>query len=301
MSVLVPFRSDSGAIAVSDYLTNARDWLATCVEVTGPEQIAAAKAELSTVAEATKQMGLSKEIQADATEMVRRSEYALGKAIRRGQAEGTIAIKGSAGMNIGTGTVRGTDLASPTDFAKDVELYDRPTQGKTGILTIADSATDSEFEAAVADAKAEGDLSRANVARKIRARSADLTKQPFDQRLIQIKALAEKGLTSTQISEELGIGRQQVRNLANRADYTIRADAVMGRGAMQRLNWNRVMENVSMHLETTADRFADADPHAVAAQLDRDQADEWLDSLTSSINALSKAVKKIKESYRDQG
>lgn len=34
--------------------------------------------------------GLAQEIQLDAREMVRRAEYALGKAIRQGQAEGLI-------------------------------------------------------------------------------------------------------------------------------------------------------------------------------------------------------------------
>ncbi|MGA4670049.1 hypothetical protein ACPCG0_09675 [Propionibacteriaceae bacterium Y1923] len=45
------------------------------------------------MAEATKQLGLSKEIRDDATEMVRRAEYALGKAIRKGQAEGTVTSR----------------------------------------------------------------------------------------------------------------------------------------------------------------------------------------------------------------
>jgi hypothetical protein len=82
------------AVVNAGNLPLARDWLATAVETTGPEQIAAAKAEIATAAEAIKQLGLSKEIRADAAEMVRHAEYALAKSIRKGQAEGTVAARG---------------------------------------------------------------------------------------------------------------------------------------------------------------------------------------------------------------
>ena len=36
----------TNAVAVTDYLTRARDWLSRAVDETGPEQIAAAKAAL---------------------------------------------------------------------------------------------------------------------------------------------------------------------------------------------------------------------------------------------------------------
>lgn len=80
----------SSEVAVTGCLQQARDWLATAVESTGPEQIALAKAEIATAAEATKQLGLSHEIQDDATEMVRRAEYALRKAVTKGQDAGEV-------------------------------------------------------------------------------------------------------------------------------------------------------------------------------------------------------------------
>lgn len=158
---IVPIDTSS-ELAVSDYLTQCRDWLATCVEMTGPEQIAAAKAEIATAAEATKQLGLSKEIQLDAQEMVRRAEYALGKAIRKGQAEGT--IRGVGGSEP---TVHHEDYEprlKPTDFASKGELY-----GATGVgaFALSDGVGEQTFERAIGDAKAEGNLSLANVARKI--------------------------------------------------------------------------------------------------------------------------------------
>lgn len=290
---LVPVDT-SNALAVSDYLTKARDWLATAVEKTGPEQIATAKAEIATAAEATKQLGLSKEIQLDAQEMVRRAEYALGKAIRKGQEEGTVA---RIGDGRGERSVLGTDLSSPTDFAADVELYDRPSQGKAGILSIADSATPEEFDAALEEAKAEGNLSRANVARKVKGDVAspfEARKLSAERRAEQIAELAEHGYTSHQISSEIGLSAVRVRAIARDHDITIRADEVRGPRA-RRIDYDRVLDNVTESLEVAAIALRDIDPD----QLDEEEAAERLDSLTTSIKALSKAVQKIKESFRD--
>ena len=155
-------------VAVTSYLQQARDWLTRAVDETGPEQIAAAKAEIATAAEATKQLGLSKEIQEDAAEMVRRAEYAIGKAMRRGQAEGTIRTaagnltpgRGNPLNEVHVGAVRNP---APADFIPGrVERADS--------LDMAD-AGDEAFEAALSEARAEGNLSRANVARKAREKS----------------------------------------------------------------------------------------------------------------------------------
>lgn len=153
----------SNAASVIDYLSQARTWLATCVEITGPAEIARAKAEIATAAEATKQLHLSREIQLDAQEMVRRAEYALGKSIRKGQAEGTIGVPSSGKSSSDTGQHR------PSDFAKPSELYPNPKQA--GIYDLSDGVEADDFDAAIDEAKAEGNLSRANVARKAREKS----------------------------------------------------------------------------------------------------------------------------------
>jgi hypothetical protein len=158
----------SSAVSVIGYLEQARTWLSTCVEMTGPEQIARAKAEIATAAEATKQLHLSKDIQLDAQEMVRRAEYALGKAIRKGQSEGTVLSRGEH-------VHRSGELQRPTDFGSKSELYGNGTSA--GVIEFAE--TDSEdFDAAIDEAKAEGNLSRANVARKAREKNAGPTPAP---------------------------------------------------------------------------------------------------------------------------
>lgn len=275
-------------VAVTDYLTRARDWLSRAVDETGPEQIAAAKAEIATAAEATKQLGLSREIQLDAQEMVRRAEYALGKAIRKGQQEGTVASE-SNHNRLG---VPSTAKARPSDFASDVELYDRPSQHKAGILSIADAATPEEFDAAIEEAKSEGNLSRANVARKVKGTSGAKTRETAGQRAAKITELAAQGATSAQIAKELGIVRAYVKRIAAEYGIEIAADAVRSRAHNR--NHMRVLDNVTEAVEVAAMSLRDIDP----AQLDEDEARERLDSLTTSISALSKATKKIKESFR---
>lgn len=178
MTALVPV-DPSSSVAVTSYLEQARTWLATAVEQTGPEQIARAKAEIATAAEAAKQLNLSREIQDDAVEMVRRAEYALGKSIRKGQAEGTVREHGEKNVTRNqTGVVVQHDnsKASPRDFASRGELYG--ARGNAGILALADAAGPDEFDAAIEAAKADGNLSRANVDRKAREITGKTRKAP---------------------------------------------------------------------------------------------------------------------------
>lgn len=78
----------------------------------------------------------------------------LGKAIRQGQAEGTVGVRGF----IGNGDTERTTI-SPRKFL---------APGTTTVETYAMAdAGDDAFEEALAEAKAEGNVSRANVVRKL--------------------------------------------------------------------------------------------------------------------------------------
>lgn len=89
-----------------------------------------------------------RKIQMDATEMVRRAEYALGKAIRKGQAEGTVATRGTNsgprsdylrdGRVVRVDETRPTSLISrPTDYASTSELHGQ--SGGEGIYALAEA------------------------------------------------------------------------------------------------------------------------------------------------------------------
>lgn len=117
-----------------------------------------------------KKMGLDLEL--SAAEFVRRTERAIGKAIRAGQERGEIRTKGQR------------------DAAPDVPLLDKSTCRPSGkdlipncdermdIYAFADEATDEEFEEVLAEAKTEGNLSRANVKRKVKKAPPKPTKRP---------------------------------------------------------------------------------------------------------------------------
>lgn len=158
----------SNAASVIDYLSQARTWLATCVEITGPAEIARAKAEIATAAEATKQLGLSKEIREDAAEMVRRAEYALRKATKKAQESGDVRSRGDnlipgARTRNPVHPISSDERPSPREFFTNSSEYE--DANAMGDLT------EGDFEDVLTEAKAEGNLSRANVARKAREKS----------------------------------------------------------------------------------------------------------------------------------
>ena len=158
---LVPVDT-SNAVEVTDYLTKARDWLSSAVEKSTPIGIAGAKVEIAVAAEATKQLGLSKEIQDEAAEMVRRAEYTLRKATKKAQAVGELRSR-EDNLTPGQGNPlrsapNNASKASPKDFfAGSSEYRDALVMGEL---------SEPQFEAVLAEAKAEGNLSRANVVRK---------------------------------------------------------------------------------------------------------------------------------------
>lgn len=287
---LVPMNATT-EVAVSSYLEQARDWLSRAVEETGPEQIAAAKAEIATAAEATKQLGLSKEIQLDAQEMVRRAEYALGKAIRKGQADGAIetlsdarsrAGRISSGQHPDDSAVSKRPLA---DFASRDDLIGNGA----GIAHLADDVDPSDFDAALDAAKAEGNLSRANVVRKIKQQESPVTREA---RACDIAELAQEGHSTRQIAKKLGITEDAIYAIARDFDIFIPADAVVK--GTRRLNSTRILSGAAESLEVAAMGLQQINPQ----ELDQEAAQEWIDSLTASLTAIRKAVNTIKESIR---
>lgn len=287
-------RLDKGAqeVAVSGYLENARRWLATAVEMTGPEQIAAAKAEIATAAEATKQLNLSKEIQLDAQEMVRRAEYALGKAIRKAQQAGTINRQGSDRRSRVYQT-SDTAIRSVYDYASHSHLYGDGKAGGNGLLAAADYASPEEFDVALEDAKAEKNLSRANVVRKVKNRKLGTAgDRPVTraQRISIAQDLADKGYTSDQIAASLGIGERAVREYVNEGALTIPADKVMSR-TRTRIDGDKVVSELVAMLETSISMLQHVDIDA----LNESEKPHWADSLVASTRTLTRFAKQLKE------
>lgn len=278
--------------AVTAYLANARDRLADALEATGPHAVAQIKAEVATVAEMTKQLNLSKECRDDSTEMVRRAEYALGKAIRKGQEEGTVRTLGSNSgprsdymRNGRLVRVPHRDVTSSSISPKDIEP---DSYARVDIYAMADNATEEEFEDALTEARAEGNLSRSNVVRKVKQQASPQTR---DERAAQVESLAREGHTRRQIAAKVGISERTVQQII--ADYSI--DVPADRlGKRRRIDANRVLSGAAESVSAAAYSLQQINP----LDLDKDEAQEWVDSLTESLTALRKALNPIKESLQ---
>lgn len=151
-------------------------------------------------------------------------------------------------------------------------------------------ATDEEFDEALAKAKGEGNLSRANVVRKIKSEAGPTTR---DQRADLIANLADQGYSSRQMATKVGVRDDRVREIARDYSIDIPADRIIGRS--RRVDSTDVVRNIVIGYENalagdSAINWSDVDPS---------EAEEWVSSLTESIRNASDFRKKIKELTRD--
>jgi len=168
-----------------------------------------------------------------------------------------------------------------------------------------DGVSDADFEDAIGESKAEGNLSRANVVRKLRQQRrtppapdgqvpapADGSLEAVAARIKLIGEFAARGMSSGQIGERLGIGDDRVRQVAREHGIGIRADAVLGRA--RRLDSSRIVRETVHALEGLVMGVELADPGG----LDPAEAAEWAASMARSIRLLSKFVRQMKEAIR---
>ncbi len=284
----------------------ARAWLREALEHGEIEQIAEVKSQAEAVRVYTVQKQLGRDAQLSAAEIVRRAERGIGLAIRKGQESGEIRRKGQGG-GLPPGAERpraDTARSSPADFASESELRGNAA----GIYHLADGVADEDFEAALAGAKAEGNLSRANVVRKLRqsrgtpaagpaapapagADRSPAGKSPAttpDRRELIARHAAE-GMSSRQIGDRLGIPAHRVRLIAREHQIVIPADAVVGR--TRRHDANRIVRETAHALEGLAMGTGLVD----LAELDPVEAAAWAASLARSIRRLSKFVREMRE------
>lgn len=157
----------SQAAAVTVMLSHSRTGLLAAIAAQDLPGIVEFKAKASAIQEISKQLRLGKEMQLDSAEFVRRAERGLGVGIREGQANGTIATRDDNRHTLRDDDISSYKKKSPSDFADKGEL----AGNGAGIYAMTDNVTDEQFEEALAEAKDEGNLSRANVARKAKAKA----------------------------------------------------------------------------------------------------------------------------------
>ena len=174
ISALEASDPERAELEITDALTFSNEMLRAVSDVTAQAPavganlasagVSTAKLAAVRAAEFSKRLDLSKDLRLESDMQVRRWERALGTATREGQERGEIATQADGPRNRVTPSA---SLPKATDFATHQELYGR--DGKSGIYALTDNATDAEFESALATARDEGNVSRANVVRKLKA------------------------------------------------------------------------------------------------------------------------------------
>jgi len=265
-------------VAVTSMLDQSRQWLERAKESTVPAQdVAEFKAFVATVAEAAKQKKLSEEIQLDAVEMVRRSERALGIAVRQGQEAGEIAKPGGDQRRGPTASVDAVAI-SPKSFFGTRKEYD-------DTYAMTDLASDEQFETALESAKGEGNLSRANVVRKVAEISTFREKQ--SDKWGTVTELAAQGFTSPQIAKTVGMTEEGLRAAARKKGIAFPADKL----TTGRIDPLYVIEQIVLGLEVTQSSLDLVSFEDVTPQ----QASEWLERLTDPMRAIKRMQTALKE------
>ena len=209
--------------------------------------------------------------------MVRRAERGVGQAIRKGQADGVVGDGRTGGL------VRQQVLDPNSLVSASVVIPS--TDERVATYAMTDNLTDDQFEAAIDAAKDEGNLSRANVVRKVRD-IKDGGPETRDQRAKKIAELAASGHSTRQIAPLVGIGESAVSNIVRDYGIHVPADALVK--GTRRIRTPEVIENVIGTLDAATFSLGLINPSEVQG--------EQIDSLIQSISALRRAINKIKES-----
>ena len=167
-AMMLESAADPGEFVVQ-CLERGKTWLAEALEHNDLDALTNMKGYAATLRVATMQKELGNDAVLSATELVRRAERAIGIGVRQGQCDGTVMTHGDNGGKSEL-VINQTPKRPVTDFASHTSLSG--AGGQPGYYDLSDNVTDEQFDAAIVEAKAEGNLSRANVARKVGSEKA---------------------------------------------------------------------------------------------------------------------------------
>lgn len=162
-------------------------------------------------------------------------------------------------------------------------------QERHEIYAMTDGVADEHFEAALTDARAEGNLSRANVVRKVKGHSSPQTR---DARAGLIADLAAKGHAAAQMVKHVGVSEETVREIAR--DYGIDMPGERAVARTRRIDSLKVARETVYSLEGIVSTLALINPESLR-ELDPSEATQWVASLDSSLRALNRFNKALKE------
>lgn len=178
---------DARELLIASNLDQAKAWLDAALAVPSPDPrtIADYRIQIAAVEQMARQLRVSRELQVDAQAMVRRAERGVGLAIRKGQEDGTIMTQADGAA------VRSGDLLLKEEKVSSSDFFPS-SRTMTETYALTDNVTDEQFEQALDEAKEEGNVSRANVVRKVH----EVVDRPTAwDRWDEVRDLAARGLS----------------------------------------------------------------------------------------------------------
>lgn len=272
--------ADQQPMYITAALAESRKWLSLATESTNPRPFAEIKAWAASIAEYARQKGLASEIVADGQEMLRRAERAVGQAVRNGQAAGEIRTR-SDGPAVRDQVCDANKVGVDEFFGHKNEM--------TEIYAVTDRVSDEQFDHVLTDARAEGNLSRANVVRKVKGISSPQTR---DSRADLITDLAAKGYASPQMVKHVGVSEETVRQIAR--DYGIEIPGDKVTLGTRRIDSIKVARETVYSLEGIVSTLSLINTESLR-ELNPSEATQWVASLDLSLRALNRFNKALKE------
>lgn len=266
----------------------ARDWLRQAIERGDIESIGELKSQAEAVRVYTTQKQLGHDAELAAAEIVRRAERGIGLAIRKGQEAGEIARRGQA---INPANQHGPAAVPPQVRISTSAIF-KGGKDQTDTYAITDGVTDEQFDAAIDEAKADGNLSRANVKRevarqKILAQPMDTTRAGIAERVRRAREMASTGHTSHQIAAAIGITFESMAPFRKRHGIEVPADAIVGK--RRHIDHDRIVRESALSLEGIAQAIGMVE----ISQLDQTDLSTWATSMRESIKTLNRFLKEI--------
>lgn len=288
---------DSARAMVRRALTESHEWLRVAMQTTDPEPLVELRCWADALATAVRKRRLGGSIELDCAEILRWAERGVGVVVRAGQSAGQIRTHLDGG-GVHEPGLRGsrspTEIERATAAKASPSLFFTNKQQLTETYLMTDDVSDDRFDLAIARCKAEGNLSRANVIRKVRAgvESAPVVapvtdRSPQRQKAVVIAEYAGQGYTSRQIAVEMNLTEETIRLIAKRFDVDIPADAVVSK--TRRIDSNRVVAETVDVLEGLALSASLIN----ISELDPDEIEHWSDSLRKSLRPLNRLVSQL--------
>ena len=261
-------------------LERGKSWLAEALAHGDLDALVNVKGYAETLRVATVQKQLGHDAVLSATELVRRAERCIGLGIRAGQEAGEIRSSVHSDGGPRTDYEKENGQHVHVDRVGDTNAISSPTQfvpeprERIDIYRLTDNVSDEQFEEAIEEAKAEKNLSRANIVRKVKS-------EKRDDRAKVATELAAAGHTTDQIAKRLGYSHDGMREFLKRNSITVPADNVVRRS--RRLDSERIVRATVEAVDGIGVLLDQIDYTALAA----DDVNGWLPILDSSIRSLT--------------